>query len=81
MAGEDNPYAVHDILEPIEDKATPQGEMRNFMELIDNQLGAGSDDPATMVMFGAPKSALMRIRAAMECGIQALDVFERQGAS
>lgn len=72
---DDKVFDVHAILEPSKE-ATPQGELRNFIERLDEQLPPGSD-PHSMVIFGAPRSALIRIRAAMECGIDALNV---QGA-
>lgn len=79
---QDNPFEVHGILEPPKTKnaATPQDEMTNFMRLLDQQLGRGDDNPDAMVMFGAPKHALMRIRAAMQCGCDALDVLNSNSA-
>lgn len=74
---QDNPFEVHGILEPPKTKkqATPQDELMNFMRLLDSQL-TKDDNPEAMVMFGAPKSALFRIRAAMQCGIDALDSMD-----
>jgi hypothetical protein len=69
---------VHGILYPPTEEggATPQGEMRHFVQLLDEQIDRGNHEPNAMVLFGASKGALIRIRAAMLCGCDALDVLQ-----
>lgn len=72
---------IHGMYEsPNKGTATPQGEMLNFCKLLDEQLKRDGD-PESMVMFGATRGALHRIRAAMQCGVQALDVQDAIKAS
>lgn len=68
---------VNAIIEPTKGDfgATPQGELRNFIRQLEAQLPPEAA-PDAMVIFGAPRYALHRIRAAMLCACEALDALE-----
>lgn len=72
-----NHVDVHGILTPpsIKGGASPQDELRNFVKMLDAQLPPESDPNAT-VLFGALRSSLIRLRAAVQCGVDALDVLK-----
>jgi hypothetical protein len=70
---------VNAIIEPPPvQKRTPAGELIHFMEILDAQIGNG-DNPQAMVLFGAARARLMCLRTAMQCGVEALNLYGDKG--
>lgn len=70
-----NHVDVHSIITPPSDEegASPQGQLRHFIRLLDAQL-PDAGHPEAIVIFGAAKGRLMILRAALQCGVDALEV-------
>jgi hypothetical protein len=66
---------VHDILVPPQGEPDLAGEIRHFCDMLNRQIENPAIAPQNTVLFGASKGHLIRLHAALQVAIEALETL------